>query len=217
MDDNSINNPICYPESSLKRHDLPIDPIELFQRWYTDVDEANTDVLFEVNAMTLATVSASGVPHARIVLLKSFSQQGFVFFTNYSSLKGKDLAANANVSLLFWWPSFFRQVRIEGVTEILSSQQSDDYFHQRSLESQISASVSKQSQPLASREKLLDEFNQLKKKHSQTGVITRPDNWGGYKVKPSVIEFWQGCEHRLHDRFQYSLVDNDWSLVRLSP
>ncbi len=217
MDFNSINHPVVYPANRLNRNDLPLNPMDLFHHWYAEVEAANTDVLFEVNAMTVATVSAKGMPHARIVLLKSYSELGLVFFTNYLSVKGQDLTANPNVSLLFWWPSFFRQIRIEGVANLLSAEDSDTYFKQRPLESKISACISKQSKPVSSKQELLDNFNQCKTKYTQTGEITRPDNWGGYIVKPSVIEFWQGCEHRLHDRFQYSRLGNEWSIVRLSP
>lgn len=183
------------------------DPFKLFEKWF---DEAKLSDPFEVNAMILSTVDAELRPHSRVVLLKSFSHEGFVFFTNYLSAKGKQIANNPNVSLLFFWQSLKRQVRISGVAQIIPKEQSDEYFYSRPLDSQRAAVASKQSQILTSRRKLIQEFNKVKK-------TVRPENWGGYVVVPNYFEFWQGMESRLHDRVVYSRQNEQWTYVRLYP
>lgn len=166
--------------------------------------------------MTLATAAADGKPCARIVLLKSFDEQGFVFYTNYNSRKGEELAANARACLLFYWPQLWRQVRIEGPVEKVSAEESDQYFHSRPLGSKTGAWASNQSHPIASRTELEKRFEEFDLKFADN--VPRPPHWGGYRVKPEVIEFWQGRENRLHDRLRYTLRDDrEWLIERLAP
>ncbi len=166
--------------------------------------------------MTLATAGRDGRPCARIVLLKSFDEQGFVFYTNYHSRKARELADNSQACLLFYWPQLWRQVRIEGTTEKVSEEESDQYFHSRPLGSQIGAWASEQSEAIENRavlEKRFEEFTSKFRDH-----VPRPPHWGGYRVKPSMIEFWQGQENRLHDRLRYTLqADGSWLIERLAP
>lgn len=171
----------------------------------------------ELNAMTLATASADGVPSARTVLLKDFSDEGFVFFTNYESYKGRQLAENPRASLLFFWKELERQVRIVGVVQKVSEEESDNYFRSRPVLSQIGAIVSPQSTVIESRDWLEERYNQLQQQLAPD-AIQRPAHWGGYIVKPVRIEFWQGRPSRLHDRIEYSLQeDGTWKIERLAP
>ena len=166
--------------------------------------------------MTLATSDTAGQPSARIVLLKNFDEQGFVFYTNYSSRKGEDLAGNSRACLLFYWSQLWRQVRIEGTVEKVSEAESDEYFHSRPLGSKLGAWASDQSQPVESREQLEKRFEEFTWKFADN--VPRPAHWGGYRVKPDVIEFWQGRENRLHDRLRYTLQkDGGWLIERLAP
>ena len=166
--------------------------------------------------MTLATATGDGPPSARIVLLKSFDERGFVFYTNYQSRKGKELSANPRGCLLFYWAPLWRQVRIEGEVEKVSDQDSDEYFQSRPLGSKLGAWASDQSDVVASREVLDQRYTEIAKRFG--GNVPRPPHWGGYRVKPSVIEFWQGQENRLHDRLRYSLQnDGTWLIERLGP
>lgn len=198
---------------SLSEADLHPHAIRQFDRWWEEAVNSNID---EVNAMTLATVDPEGKPSARIVLLKGYDEQGFVFFTNYESRKGKELSSNPHTSVVFFWKELERQIRICGVAEKISSEESDTYFHSRPEESRIGAWASAQSNPIASREALENRFNEIKEKYSGQ-KIERPPHWGGFRIKPYEIEFWQGRPGRLHDRICYSLIDNDWSHVRLCP
>jgi len=166
--------------------------------------------------MTLATADKNAQPSARIVLLKSFDEQGFVFYTNYDSRKGQDLAENAGACLLFYWSPLWRQVRIEGAVEKVSEAESDEYFHSRPLGSKLGAWASDQSQPVESREQLEKQFEEFNSKFADN--VPRPVHWGGYRRRPDVIEFWQGRENRLHDRLQYTLQkDGGWLIERLAP
>ena len=166
--------------------------------------------------MTLATAGKDGQPRARIVLLKSFDESGFVFFTNYHSRKGNELAANARACLLFYWAPLWRQVRIDGAVEKVSEAESDEYFHSRPLGSKIGAWASNQSEAVRSRNELDERFEEFSLKFSAD--VPRPPHWGGYRVKPSVIEFWQGRENRLHDRLVYTRRgDGGWHIERLAP
>lgn len=183
------------------------DPLKLFEKWFA---EAKASEPFEVNAMILSTVDAENCPHTRVVLLKSFSPDGFVFFTNYLSAKGKQIENNPNVSLLFFWQSLQRQVRISGIAKKITPQQSDEYFNSRPLDSRRAAVASKQSQILTSRTKLIQEFNKVKNP-------VRPEHWGGYQIEPNYFEFWQGMPSRLHDRLVYTKQDKRWTYVRLYP
>lgn len=214
-----MNNEIAdirkdYQKQSLLETDVAADPFEQFNKWW---DEAIKSELDEVNAMTLATASATGMPSARIVLLKSVSADGFVFFTNYNSHKGKEIEENPFACLVFFWKELERQVRISGTIEKTSEAESDEYFHSRPVGSRIGAWASPQSSIIPSRETI--EKNMLKYETEFAGEeINRPPHWGGYIVKPTVIEFWQGRPSRLHDRIQYSKQEKGgWKIERLAP
>lgn len=203
-----------YIREILREEDLQPDPLEQFAQWLQEAVQAG---LKDPTAMTLATVSAAGQPSQRIVLLKGVDQHGFVFYTNYQSRKGQDIAANPRVSLHFPWHGLERQVQVSGLAEPVSRQESLEYFLSRPRDSQAAAVVSAQSQPLASRQQLIEEFEALKKKYEHDR-IPMPDFWGGYRILPQKIEFWQGAEYRLHDRFVYRRQpDNSWQIERLAP
>lgn len=202
-----------YRLQSLLESGVHSDPIQQFGVWWQQAIESEID---EVNAMTLATVNAEGNPSARIVLLKDYSDDGFVFFTNYESRKGKDLQANARAALVFFWKELERQVRIEGTVSRISAAANDAYFHSRPEQSQLGAWASKQSSMIQSREELEARYKSYEQQFAGA-EIQRPDYWGGYAVKPELIEFWQGREGRLHDRLQYTLREGGWVMERLSP
>ena len=188
------------------------DPFTLFGQWYADASD-----LFQPNGFTLATVSAQGRPSVRTVLLKEFDTKGFTFFTNYNSRKAQELIGNEWAALLFWWREQYRQVRIEGTVTKVSDMESDDYFATRPRGSQIGAWASPQSQVLASRPKLEAQVQELEQRFAGLEV-PRPSNWGGYRLQPTLFEFWQGRDDRLHDRLQYGrLADDSWSIERLAP
>ena len=203
-----------YKLKSLNEADASADPFQQFESWWNEARESKVE---EVNAMTLATASQDGVPSARIVLLKGFDHNGFVFFTNYASFKGLQLQENPRACLVFFWKELERQVRITGLVEKTSAIESDVYYNSRPAGSRIGAWASPQSQIISSREWL--EQNEDKYAASfSNGVIERPAHWGGYRVQPITIEFWQGRPSRLHDRIQYSLQENgDWLVERLAP
>ena len=203
-----------YAQKALKESDMDVDPIRQFNTWWQQALEAK---IIEVNAMTLATASADGVPSARTVLLKGFSERGFNFFTNYNSFKGQQLAENPKASLLFFWKELERQVRITGIVEKLSSEESNAYFQSRPRASQVGAVASPQSQVIESRQWLDEKYKEAIKQFENTDV-QRPLHWGGYIVRPVIIEFWQGRPGRLHDRIQYTLLeDGRWKIERLAP
>ncbi|MES2332075.1 MAG: pyridoxamine 5'-phosphate oxidase [Bacteroidota bacterium] len=202
-----------YKLRSLDEADVAADPIAQFTSWW---DEAVNSKIDEVNAMTLATVNSEGRPSARIVLLKGFDEKGFVFFTNYQSKKGKELEENPHAALVFFWKELERQVRIEGGIEKISEEDSDAYYHSRPIGSRIGAWASPQSEVIDGRDVLENNLKALEKKF-ETGAIPRPGHWGGYILRPSVIEFWQGRSSRLHDRIQYSLKESGWVIERLAP
>jgi pyridoxamine 5'-phosphate oxidase len=205
---------VNYSLKSFSETDLLPNPFEQFSVWF---EEALAAQLPEPNAMTLATVKPSGSPSARIVLLKGFSDNGFVFFTNYESNKGMQLEQNNKVALVFCWLELQRQVRIEGIAAKISPTESDSYFTSRPLNSQIGAHASPQSSPINSREELEKRYALFEKRFSNTPII-RPSNWGGYCVSPLLIEFWQGRENRLHDRFVYEKNEQlRWETTRLAP
>ncbi|MCX6220326.1 MAG: pyridoxamine 5'-phosphate oxidase [Bacteroidia bacterium] len=189
------------------------EPFPLFEQW---MKEAIEGMVNEPTAMMLSTVSKEQKPSSRVVLLKLFTREGFHFFTNYNSRKGKEIEANSHVALLFFWPELEREVRIEGVASYSSPEISDQYFSERPYESQISAIVSRQSQPVESRE-LLEQLWENQQLASKGERLERPARWGGYFVQPSRIEFWQGRPNRLHDRILFMKKDNEWIVTRLAP
>jgi pyridoxamine 5'-phosphate oxidase len=199
----------------LREEDLDRDPFRQFADWFDQALKAN---LPEVNAMALATASRDGNPAARIVLLKSFDAQGFVFFTNYDSPKGRHLAENPQAALLFFWPALERQIRISGTVTKVSREESEFYFHTRPVGSQIGAWASQQSQVLSHRHELDERVRLLARQYADQEVPL-PPHWGGYRVQPVQFEFWQARTNRLHDRFLYSRPSSDapWTIARLSP
>jgi len=203
-----------YSHKSLSESDVDANAIRQFEKWWHEAVNSKID---EVNAMTLATASIDALPSARIVLLKEVNEKGFVFFSNYESYKAQQLAENPKACLVFFWKELERQVRITGLIEKISSKQSDDYFQSRPESSRIGAWASPQSRVIEDRQWLDEKFNELVNKMEGT-AIPRPPHWGGYIVKPVVIEFWQGRPSRLHDRIQYSLDENgEWKIERLAP
>ncbi len=199
----------------MELHYLSPNPFEQFHHWFKEA-ELKSGMQFP-NAMSLATVDASGRPSVRIVLLKGANEKGFVFFTNYESRKGIELEFNPQAALCFFWDQMGRQVRIEGLVEKISSKESGEYFHSRPRDSQIGAWASKQSQPIESRKKLEEEFQRQGKEFAGK-EIPLPDFWGGYRLVPDRMEFWQLGEHRLHDRFVYLPIDGQkWKIERISP
>ncbi|AXY76395.1 pyridoxamine 5'-phosphate oxidase [Paraflavitalea soli] len=189
-------------------------PVDQFSQWWKEAIAAEID---EVNAMTLATASTDGIPDARIVLLKEYDKQGFVFFTNYGSAKGRQLAENPYATLVFFWKELERQVRVSGQVERISEEESDQYYNSRPEGSRIGAWASPQSQVIKSRE-WLDEQDLNFREIFRSKPITRPPHWGGYRVKPLRIEFWQGRPSRLHDRLYYTLSQQgSWIMERLAP
>jgi pyridoxamine 5'-phosphate oxidase len=202
-----------YSKKTLSEKEVKTDPIQQFDQWWKEAVASGID---EVNAMTLATASADGLPSARIVLLKGYSEKGFIFFTNYDSYKGKQLADNPKACLVFFWKELERQVRVTGLVEKTSEKENEEYFYSRPADSQVGAIISPQSQVIESREWIEKKFNDF----STQGIshIKKPAHWGGYRVKPVVIEFWQGRPGRLHDRLEYNLDGNGkWKIERLAP
>lgn len=203
-----------YSQKTLSEGSIDLNPIIQFHKWWQEAIASGID---EVNAMTLATASADGIPSARIVLLKGFSEKGFIFFTNYNSYKGKQLLENPKACLVFFWKELERQVRITGIVQKTSDKESDDYFYSRPLASQLGASISPQSAIIENREWLENKYAEVEKQNSTDG-IQRPSYWGGFIVQPVIIEFWQGRPSRLHDRIEYSLQENgEWKFTRLAP
>ena len=215
----STNNSIAdirkdYKLKSLSEKDVLNDPFKQFDRWWKEATDSGID---EVNAMTLATASGDGMPDARIVLLKGYNERGFAFYTNYYSAKGQELLVNPRACLVFFWKELERQVRISGLVELTSEKESDDYFNSRPEGSRIGAWASPQSEVIENRAWL--EENEKKTREEWAGkTIQRPEHWGGYRVRPTRIEYWQGRPSRLHDRILYTLQGTgNWKIERLAP
>lgn len=201
-----------YKLKSLLEEDVKANPLDQFSDWW---GEAVTSQIEEVNAMTLATATQDGRPSARIVLLKGFSDEGFVFYTNYLSHKGAELAKNPKAALVFFWKELERQVRVEGTAEKVSEEDSVAYFKNRPVKSKIGAWASPQSTPIAGRHIIEENVSEYQAQFGED--IPKPPHWGGYIVKPEIIEFWQGRRSRLHDRIQYSRLNSAWQIQRIAP
>lgn len=202
-----------YKKGQLNDDEISNNPFELFQQW---LDDAIAKEPLDPTAMVVSTVDEQLQPHSRVVLLKFFDENGFTFFTNYDSHKGKEINFNQKVSLLFHWKNLEKQVRISGVATKTSEQFSEEYFNSRPFESQLGAWASPQSTIIASREVIENNFEQLHEKFSKE-TISKPKNWGGFTVKPTSIEFWQGRPNRLHDRIYYYFNNSTWNFNRLAP
>jgi pyridoxamine 5'-phosphate oxidase len=201
--------------SALTKDSVDANPIRQFQAWFDEVRASGVSEQDSIS-MTLATASKDARPSARVVLLKSFDDRGFVFYTNYQSRKGRELGENPRASLLFYWSQLWRQVRIEGNVERLSAAESESYFQSRPWGSKLGAWASNQSEVVENRETLEAGFTEKQKRFGE--VVPRPEHWGGYRVKPDTIEFWQGRDNRLHDRLRYRLLeDGEWLIERLAP
>lgn len=205
-----------YEKQVLLESDVDSNPLMQFRQWFCEVEDFGG--VEEVNAMTVSSLGLDGFPKARIVLLKSYDENGFVFFTNYHSEKGKAIAANPQVCLSFFWPSMERQVIIKGIAKKVTENQSNAYFDSRPLGSRLGAIVSNQSEVIESYEQLAQELKKLEQSTTEDQVH-RPEYWGGYCVEPVSIEFWQGRPNRLHDRIRYTLTEDklDWTIERLAP
>lgn len=204
-----------YVKKELLKKDVPENPMELFQKWFYEVENSNT--IEEPNAMTVSTIGLDGYPQNRIVLLKKFTWEGFIFYTNYNSAKGKAIANNPNVCVSFFWQGMEQQIIIKGKVEKIPENLSDGYYESRPTGSKLGAWASNQSEVVASKEVLnsnLEKFEQ----QFENKEIPRPSHWGGYIVKPHYIEFWQGRPNRMHDRIRYQLQENfEWKIERLAP
>ncbi|MDC6363857.1 MULTISPECIES: pyridoxamine 5'-phosphate oxidase [Flavobacteriaceae] len=204
-----------YEKRALLESTIKENPMEQFQKWFYEVEAANG--VDEPNAMTISTMGLDGFPKNRVVLMKKFTHEGFIFYTNYQSEKGRAIASNPSVCLSFFWPNMERQVIIKGTAEKIAENLSDGYFESRPLGSQLGAVVSNQSEVIGSREALEKDLEALEKEY-EGKEIPRPSYWGGYLVRPISLEFWQGRPNRLHDRIRYTLQeDYNWKIERLAP
>jgi pyridoxamine 5'-phosphate oxidase len=203
----------AYTLADLSEHDADPDPLHFFERWF---DEAVHAEVREPNAMTLATLGADGQPTARIVLLKGVDAEGFVFYTNYESRKARELEARPRAALVFWWEALERQVRVEGTVERVAAAESDAYFASRPRGSRLGAWASDQSRPIADRSVLEEKLAEVEATYPGDAV-PRPPHWGGYRLTPTLFEFWQGRASRLHDRLEYTPGPDGWTVQRLAP
>jgi pyridoxamine 5'-phosphate oxidase len=204
-----------YEKSALLENQIPEDPINLFHKWFYEAEDLNA--ADEVNAMSVATIGLDGFPKTRVVLLKKFNEEGFIFYTNYNSEKGKAIIENPNVCLSFFWPTVERQIIIKGRAEKTTATISDNYFASRPDGSKLGALVSPQSEVILNREFLENSLIELEKEW-EGKEIERPSHWGGFLVRPVEVEFWQGRPNRLHDRIRYQLQNEfDWKIDRLAP
>jgi pyridoxamine 5'-phosphate oxidase len=203
-----------YTDAGLDEQDLDANPFKQFEKWFQQAIDAEIDL---PDAMTLATATKDGIPSARIVLLRGLDERGFVFYTDYESQKGKELAENPNAALVFYWRELDRQVRITGQVSRVSRENSNNYFQSRPAGSRLAALASKQSEVIPDRKILEDRFEQLAAQYQDT-EIPLPSDWGGYRLSPNMIEFWSGRPSRLHDRLRYTRQSNDdWRIERISP
>lgn len=201
--------------SALTKNNIDANPIRQFQTWFDEVRASGVSEQ-DATSMTLATAAKDGRPSARVVLLKSFDDRGFVFYTNYHSRKARELSENPSACLLFYWSELWRQVRIEGDIEKISTAESEEYFQSRPLGSRLGAWASNQSEVVETREILESRFAELQERFGAD--VPRPEHWGGYRLRPNSIEFWQGRDNRLHDRLRYRVKeDGTWSIERLEP
>lgn len=214
MEENLAYQRKSYEKSELREESITDNPMRLFKEWFDEVEQK--DPQSENNAMTLSTIDKNGFPHNRIVLLKKFNDDGFIFYTNYHSEKGKSISENPKVSLSFFWPALERQVIVRGEAIKVSKAESDEYFQTRPRGSQIGAWVSNQSSEIENRQ-VLEEKQKILEKEMKDKDIQRPDFWGGFIVQPIYMEFWQGRPNRLHDRFLYSKDGKSWKNTRLAP
>ncbi|HZH69264.1 MAG TPA: pyridoxamine 5'-phosphate oxidase [Flavobacteriaceae bacterium] len=216
MQDDLSNYRKQYQKQELSEASVDPNPLQQFRTWFYEADE--NEGVDEPNAMTIATVGADGFPKSRVVLLKKYNEEGFIFYTNYESEKGKAIITHPKVCLSFFWSALERQVIIKGTAEKVAENDSENYFHSRPKGSQLGAVVSPQSEVIPSRENLEEQLQQLDEKYKTATEIPRPKNWGGFLVRPHSIEFWQGRPNRLHDRLRYTLTeDYDWKIERLAP
>ncbi len=204
-----------YNKTELSKKSVSENPMEFFQKWFYEAEEF--DNIIDVTAMTISTIGKDGFPKNRVVLLKKYTWEGFIFYTNYNSEKGKAIAQNPNVCLSFYWPSIERQIIIKGTAEKISENLSDGYFETRPKGSKLGAWASNQSEVVSSRSYLDDKLHSFEKKYENKD-IPRPKHWGGFIVKPASLEFWQGRPNRMHDRIRYTLQENfEWLIERLAP
>ena len=205
-----------YEKSVLLESSVDENPMMQFKKWFYEIEDFGG--VDEVNAMTVSTIGLDGFPKSRVVLLKSYDEEGFVFYTNYNSEKGKAIIANPHLCLSFFWPSAERQIIIKGIASKASAAQSDNYFDSRPLGSRLGAIVSNQSEVIPNHQVLEDAIHKLETEETEA-TVKRPENWGGFVVKPVSIEFWQGRANRLHDRIRYTLTEDglDWKIERLAP
>lgn len=202
-----------FAKQTLDELDVINNPIDQFAKWF---EEAVGAQVIDPNAMTLCSATKEGKPSARIVLLRNFSENGFVYYSNYNSRKGSEIAENPNCALLFFWPELERQIRMEGIVQKQSSEESDLYFNSRPRESKLGAWTSEQSKKILNRDVLNKEYEKIALQYPNENV-PRPPHWGGYLLKPATIEFWQGRPNRLHDRILYTFENNNWKIERLAP